>query len=124
MESGFLLAFFLTDWGQLLLDHHSRGAAGRNRPLNPRTLLKEKIPLPPLSHQMDIVEMLQREKLVHQHAEYYKRLLIEYRTRLISDVVTGKLDVLKAEGELPEEDVFGDAEKSVEEYRVEKDAAV
>ena len=54
LDSGFLLAFFQTDWGQVLLDHHSRGAAGRNRPLNPGTLLKEKISLPPLRSQLRI----------------------------------------------------------------------
>ena len=121
LETGFLLAFFQTDWGQLLLDHHSRGAAGRNRPLNARTLLKEKIPLPPLRHQIDIVEMLQREKLVRPQAEDFKKLLIEYRTRLIADVVTGKLDVREAAAELPEEDIPGDSKESADEYTIEKE---
>ena len=112
LNSGFLLAFFQTDWGQLLLDHHSRGAAGRNRPLNARTLQKEKIPMPPLRHQMDIVEMLQRESRVRQQTEESRRLLNEYRTRLIADVVTGKLDVREAAAELPEDDVPGDEEES------------
>ena len=40
----------------------------------------------------------------------------EYRTRLIADVVTGKLDVREAAAELPEEDVPGDAEELAEEY--------
>ena len=42
------------------------------------------------------------------------RLLREYRTRLIADVVTGKLDVRAAAAALPEEDeepeVLGDGE--------------
>ena len=42
-------------------------------------------------------------------------LLREYRTRLIADVVTGKLDVREAAVELPEEEVPGDAEESAEE---------
>ena len=124
LDSGFLLAFFQTDWGQLLLDHHSRGAAGRNRPLNARTLLKEKIPLPPLRNQMDIVKMLRREKMVRQQVEDSKRLLNEYQTRLISDVVTGKLDVREAAAELPEEDVHRDTEKSADEYAIETDVTV
>ncbi len=114
LDSGFLMAFFQTDWGQLLLDHHSRGAAGRNKPLNARTLLKEKIPLPRPRQQSDIVEMLQREKFVRQQAEDLKRLLSEYRTRLIADVVTGKLDVREAAADLPKEDVTGDEEESAE----------
>ena len=119
LDSRFLMAFFQTDWGQLLLDHHSRGAAGRNRPLNARTLLKEKILLPRPRQQSDIVEMLQREKFVRQQAEDLKRLLSEYRTRLIADVVTGKFDVRKAAAELPEDDVFGDAEESTEDHKID-----
>ena len=124
LDTGFLLAFFQTDWGQLLLDHHSRGAAGRNRPLNARTLLKEKIPLPPRHNQLTIVEMLQREMLVRQQAEYLGRLLNEYHTRLIADVVTGKLDVREAAAELPEGDIPGDAEKSAEEHIIEEEVTV
>ena len=103
-DSGFLLSFFQTAWGQLLLDHHSRGAAGRNRPLNIRTLLKEAISLPPLESQVRILEMLQRESYVRQQVRLSERLLMEYRTRLISDVVTGKVDVREAAAQLPDED--------------------
>ena len=104
LDSGFLLAFFQTDQGQLLLGHHSRGAAGRNRPLNARTLMKEKIPLPPLQSQLRIVEMLRREAHVRQQAKNWSKLLSEYRTRLLADVVTGKLDVREAAAALPEVD--------------------
>ena len=103
-DSGFLLSFFQTAWGQLLLDHHSRGAAGRNRPLNIRTLLKEAISLPPLESQLRISEMLQRESYVRQQVRLSEQLLTEYRTRLIADVVTGKLDVREVATHLPEED--------------------
>ena len=96
LDSGFLLAFFQTDWGQLLLDHHSRGAAGRNRPLNVRSLMKEKISLPPLRSQLKIARMLRRESYIRQETENLRKLLNEYRTRLIADVVTGKLDVREA----------------------------
>ena len=95
-ETGFLLAFFQTDWGQLILDHNSRGAAGRNRPLNVRTLLKERISLPPIRVQQRIVEMLQLESRVRQQATVFKALLNEYRASLIAHVVTGKLDVRAA----------------------------
>ena len=95
-DSGFLLAFFQTDWGQLILDHNSRGAAGRNRPLNVRTLLKEKISLPPISAQLRIAEMLQLESHVRQQARLSVQLLNEYRASLIAHVVTGKLDVRAA----------------------------
>lgn len=96
LESTFLLAFFQSDWGQVLLDHHSRGAAGRNRPLNARTLMKEKISFPSMNLQRQISSMLRREALARLQARMWTKLLREYRTRLMADVVTGKLDVREA----------------------------
>ena len=46
-------------------------------------------------------------------------LLREYRTRLIADVVTGKVDVRKAAAELPEDDVQDDADESEAEHTSE-----
>ena len=103
LDSGFLLGFFQTDWGQLLLDHNSRGAAGRNRPLNARALMKERISLPPIEAQLRIAGMLQVESQVRQQARRSEQLLHEYRTRLTADVVTGKLDVREAAAQLPDE---------------------
>ncbi len=95
-DTGFLLALFQTDWGRLILDHNSRGAAGRNRPLNVRTLMKEKISLPPIGAQLRVAEMLQSESRVRQQTRRMEQLLKEYRASLISHVVTGKLDVRAA----------------------------
>ncbi len=102
LDSGFLLGFFRTDWGQLLLDHNSRGAAGRNRPLNAGALMKEKIKVPPISSQRRISQMLELESHVREQVRLSKQLLQEYRTRLIADVVTGKLDVREAAARLPD----------------------
>ena len=49
--------------------------------------------------------------------------LREYLTRLIADVVTGKLDVREAAA-LPEGDVPDDAEESAEEHIIEKEVTV
>ena len=46
-------------------------------------------------------------------------LITEYRTRLIADVVTGKLDVREAAAGLPEDDIPGDDEESPDEYAIE-----
>ncbi len=62
-SSAVLLALLRTPYGAMLLDQHSRGAAGRNRPLNERTFLKEKVPIPPLSAHARIVELLDQEVL-------------------------------------------------------------
>src|SRR6185312_9271112 len=56
LQTTYIVSFLRTQLGQLLLDEHSRGAAGRNRPLNIRTLRKEKIPVPPLAQQGRLAE--------------------------------------------------------------------
>ena len=48
--------------------------------------------------------MLRQEHSVRQQVKRWSGLLDEYRTRLISDVVTGKLDVRGAAAALPEVD--------------------
>ena len=103
VESAYLLSFFRTGWGQLLLDHHSRGAAGRNRPLNAASLMKERIPVPSLHVQKQIGTLVRREYRLRQALAEQATLLREYRTRLIADVVTGKFDVLEAAARLPDE---------------------
>jgi type I restriction enzyme S subunit len=65
------------------------------------------VPVPPLDEQQEIVKFL--DPLVRELAEpaaLVRReidLIREYRTRLIADVVTGKLDVREAAASLPEE---------------------
>jgi type I restriction enzyme S subunit len=89
----YLYTFFLSKAGDLILNHHSRGAAGRNRPLNPRSLLKEKIPVPPLHLQREVSEFFYEELSVRREIEKEIALIREYRDRLIADVVTGQVDV-------------------------------
>ena len=77
----------------MILNLHSRGAAGRNRPLNPRSLLKEKIPVPPLHLQCEVSDFYYEELSVRLEIENEIALIREYRDRLIADVVTGQVDV-------------------------------
>jgi type I restriction enzyme S subunit len=93
LVSGYLLAYLQTDEGQALLEHHSRGGAGRNRPLNPRTLGKERIPVPPLSEQHTIAALVELESRVTAHVTKAVALANDFRTRVIADVVTGRFDV-------------------------------
>ena len=66
-----------------------------------------RIPLPPLAEQAAIVKYLGRATADVDSAIARARrqieLLDEYRTRLIADMVTGKLDVREAAAQLPEE---------------------
>ena len=93
VESAYLFSFFRTGMGHVLLDHHSRGAAGRNRPLNASNLMKEKIPIPPSHVQQGITDFVKSEATLRRYIASEIALVKEYRTRLITDVVTGKLDV-------------------------------
>ena len=64
--------------------------------------------LPPLDEQLAIVEHVDKTSAdidaALAHARREIELLREYRTRLIADVVTGKLDVREAAADLPEAD--------------------
>lgn len=78
--------------------------------------------LPPLSEQQAILDEVARQTAglaaTMGRAENEIELLREYRTRLIADVVTGKLDVRAAAAKLPEEidepELFDDAEALAE----------
>ena len=93
IKTEFLLALLRTDYGQMLLDVNSRGAAGRNRPLNSGALLKEAIPVPPTAAQSKIMELVHTEQQLRVQTKQSRELLDQYRTRLITDVVTGQIDV-------------------------------
>lgn len=65
------------------------------------------VPVPPLEEQIQILKNVTKDleaigiAIEHNYIEI--ALLREYRTRLIADVVTGKLDVREAAASLPEE---------------------
>jgi restriction endonuclease S subunit len=82
------------------------GAAGQQR-VPAEFIANFLIPLPSLSEQTVIVEYLDAQTAKIAAAMAADRrvidLLREYRTRLISDVVTGKVDVREVAARLPEE---------------------
>jgi len=73
-------------------------------------LSNTRVPIPPLLEQKLIVEQLAVETAplttTISRLEREIELLREYRTRLVSDVVTGKLDVREAAKNLPEEQAW------------------
>ena len=70
------------------------------------------LPLPPLPEQTVIVRYLDKATIdieaAINRAHHQIELLSEYRTRLIADVVTGKLDVRDAAATLPEVDTLAE----------------
>jgi len=75
--------------------------------LNPTRYGRIHIALPSREEQQTILRILRKETTSLRHAIARARrqieLIEEYRTRLIADVVTGKLDVREAAAALPEE---------------------
>jgi type I restriction enzyme, S subunit len=96
---------------------------------NSATLRAFPVILPTLDEQRTILDQIQRDTsnaskaLDRAHREV--DLLREFRTRLIADVVTGKLDVREAAARLPEEvqdpEPLGDGEGDLEAADVEDD---
>ncbi len=66
-----------------------------------------RLPIPPLPEQIAIAAFLDQQTADIDAAIARPRrqieLIQEYRTRLISDVVTGKIDVREAAAQLPEQ---------------------
>jgi type I restriction enzyme S subunit len=86
------------------------------------------IPLPPKNEQMSICTTLSRDlerfDIIRARLEREIDLLQEYRTRLIADVVTGKLDVREAAAKLPEEEIEEIAEVNEDLESADEEIAV
>jgi type I restriction enzyme S subunit len=65
--------------------------------------MKEKVPIPLLPVQKQSTTLVHFESLIRQTIARLVILLLEYRTCLVADVVTGKLDVREAAANLPDE---------------------
>ena len=70
------------------------------------------LPVPPIADQHLIIELISRQTRDQDAGisslEREIDLLREYRTRLVADVVTGKLDVREAASRLPDEERLPD----------------
>ena len=116
----YLFGYFFSMKGLSELQRCSHGAAGRNRPLNINELLRIKIPV---INDRDLI--ISFCKIVRAYMEMRpivlskEKLLSELKNRIISDVITGKIDVRDVE--IPEyehiDDVVddGDREENEEE---------
>lgn len=105
-----------------------RGAANKGRWRMPAINFKNyDIPVPPIEEQHEIVEYIEQETekidLLKREVEKQIEYLREYRTRLISDVVTGQIDVRdvvipeytpEADTEIDTDDIGEDAEEVAE----------
>lgn len=97
IEKRYLLYFMRSFIGRQQIEQSAHGSSGTMPKLTHRHIKSWKILLPPLEEQVRIVryifENISAIKLNISHINSFINTLTEYRTRLISDVVTGKVDV-------------------------------
>ena len=93
INNAYLFAFFRTKYGQFILNDCSRGAAGRNRPLNVNRLNKWKIPIPSDGEQNKVAELVHKEQVLKKLTKQSISKIEEYRAALITFAVTGQIDV-------------------------------
>jgi type I restriction enzyme S subunit len=85
----------------------SKGVGDIQRDIHTPWLMNTKVPIPPREKQTAIVAYLDGElpEITHQLSRYEREisLLREFQTRLVADVVIGKLDVRDVAAQLPDE---------------------
>ena len=94
VPSEYIWCFLMSDYGQMQMKLCSHGAAGRNRPLNIKELLNVYIPIPQSDSKLNaLVRNVQSSMKLRKNVLLQEQKLTEMRNHLISDVVTGKIDV-------------------------------
>ena len=100
-----------------MLGAASVGATMAN--LNAGMVARQRLPVPPLDEQAEVLRYVASEtrriELAASHLLREIELLREYRTRLVTDVVTGKLDVREATAQLPEDVAIGIEPETIDE---------
>jgi type I restriction enzyme S subunit len=103
----FLMLQLLSPLGRRQIERDARGSSGTMPKIAQRHIRSWRVLVPPMAEQHIIVDAIEDgTKSINKAILRTQReisLLREYRTRLIADVVTGKLDVREAAARLPEE---------------------
>jgi type I restriction enzyme S subunit len=128
-DSEYLATYLATEAAQTAIYIAQNGSSREGLPVSEVKALP--IVLPPVAEQVLIGQWIQKETEVLRTAinrlEREISLLREYRTRLVADVVTGKLDVRPAARQLPAEPVadvpMSEPDDSVREADLEPEAA-
>lgn len=105
LDPQFLMYELLSPLGRWQIERDARGSSGTMPKLAQGHIKSWRILLPPLKEQEIIIEHIVNETkqidLAIAKTQDEINLLREYRTRLITDVVTGKLDVREVAARLP-----------------------
>ncbi|HDH27798.1 MAG TPA: restriction endonuclease subunit S [Euryarchaeota archaeon] len=107
LESRFLVYQLLSPLGRGQIERDARGSSGTMPKIAQGHIKSWRVLLPPVEEQRKITsnintETAQFNEVIHR-TEREIDLFREYRTRLIADVVTGKLDVREVAKKLPDE---------------------
>jgi len=107
LDKRFLMYQLLSPICRWQIEGDARGSSGTMPKISQRHIKSWKIIAPPLDEQKEIVRLIDAAlsgiNEIEKRVELEIDLLQEYRTLLIADVVTGKLDVREEAARLPEE---------------------
>lgn len=121
----YLWLYFLSGEGFFNLQQCSHGSAGRNRPLNIKEVLNLELPVPDDKEKANALNELVRDYMRLQViTEEEKKVLLDFKTHLVADIVTGKIDVRGIEipeYEFVDEDTDADNEDDGEEDTEEQE---
>jgi type I restriction enzyme S subunit len=110
----FLVYQLLSRVGRGQIERDARGSSGTMPKISQGHIKSWRILLPPMDEQKRIVESIDTDNapvnVAISRLEREVELIREYRTRLVADVVTGKLDVRDTAARLPVEAVRDTAE--------------
>lgn len=119
----YIWAYLMSDKGLLEMLICSHGSAGRNRPLNIEELLNTYIPLPNSeADEKRVISAVRALMYIYRQKERVFQLYEQLRTRLISDVVTGQVDVRGIE--VPEYEYVAEADVTGEQDEEETEEEV
>lgn len=93
VKTEYLLALLMTKFGDHILNESSRGSAGRNKPLNIKILLSEMIRVPSKDIEEKIESLLIKINSARSNIKLSIKLLEEYKSSFITNVVTGKIKI-------------------------------
>lgn len=108
----YIWCYLMAEYGQLQMKLCSHGAAGRNRPLNIKELMNVYIPIPNIGTELRaLVQNVQKMMKLRINLNSQDKILDELKARVISDVVTGKIDVRDIE--IPDYEYIEEADETV-----------
>ncbi len=131
IDPEFLVYQLLSRVGRAQIEQDARGSSGTMPKISQRHIKTWRILLPSTDEQRSIVRQIDTDCapvcIAIARLEREIDLLREYRTRLVADVVTGKLDVREAAAKLPveeqaegaEEEITDEADEMMEDERSE-----